>query len=143
MPVCQAFTDWEYVGQNRNIKPGGLYPVPRRWFVHDPPVAMAGFQVVEGGHTPRKTIPELPVAGRRLDQLAVLHFAQGSGQWRSGRDSGMLIGPAIWVIPAGTVHRYDPAPPGWFEERFLVCAGHTVDDVLAAAGPLPTGPIPI
>ena len=131
------------MGQNRIIKPGGLYPVPRRWFANDPPIALPGFQVVEGGHTPRKTIPELPVAGRRLDQLAILHFAQGSGQWRSGGDSGMLMGPAIWVIPAGILHWYDPIPPGWFEERFLLCSGKIVDDVLASAGPLPIGPVPI
>lgn len=117
--------------------------MPRRWFVHDQPVAVAGFHVVEGGHTPRKTIPELPVAGRRLDQLAILHFAQGSGQWRSGGDSGMLIGPAIWVIPAGILHSYDPIPPGWLEERFLLCSGIMVDEVLASAGPLPIGPVPI
>ena len=55
----------------------------------------------------------------------------------------MLIGPTIRVIPAGILHWYDPILPGWFEERFLLCSGKIVDDVLASAGPLQIRPVPI
>lgn len=96
-----------------------------------PAAALPGFRVVTVGHIPRKDRPQFTPAGRRLDSHSLFLFHDGSGSWRSERESGRIAAGTLLLFRAGAWQCFDPDPGGFISESWLLVEGALADGILA------------